>query len=385
MRFLRLLPAALFMSILLMPALVALTGFPRVEPLEEFRVPAPLPAWADYFDAGKRDFLGYTRQLNAWYSDGFPTRPFWVRLHTQLRYSLFGESGEVYVGKDGWLFYRGSIDVDNMVLERAGQPYRAQMVEHMAHLSELLAQRGILLYVMPLGLKNRYYPELLPPEAEHARNLAFLDGLLDELQADGRVQVIDTRGVLEEAKRAGLKIFHQTDFHWTDPAGALALKELLNDIAAREGKQALVASWRYDVIDYRNYSGGEARALPLFLRKREDTLAVAFKGPAMRHDVKDDRNGHEFEGVALPGQPPLLAPMLVYGDSFFDAGKRAGMYSLFESYAYSRMFQDNLVEGYRGRLQGTRYLVLEFISTGAIGMDNAVVALIAELEAEPSP
>lgn len=379
---LRVLPLLAFMTLLLLSLLAQVTGQPKVAPLEEYRKLAQRPELKTYFSEGKSDFLGYTAQLNLWHLDNFATRAIWVRLRTQAIYTLFHESDQVHVGPDNWLFYRSVIDVETPQVERISPQERRKLVARFARLSELLERRGMQLYVMPLALKSRYYPEFLPASARHARNFKFYDAFMDELVADGRVRVVDSRGPLEQAKRDGLKIFHQTDFHWTDPAAPVAIRGILREIGVREGLGALVESWSYDVVAKENFSGGQGRALPLLWAPTESTVTLNLKSPITTFVYKSNQDGIEWSGVAVPGQGPRLKPILVYADSFIDALSRAGFMNFFESFALARIYQNDLTEAYRNRPPGTRYVLIEWITSATFGVDNSVTALIHALENE---
>lgn len=381
---LRLSPFLLFLALLLLPLFAQVTGYPRVAPLEEYRKLAERPQVQAYFADGKADFLGFTAKLNLWHLDHFATRAFWVRLRTQALYSLFRESDQVHVGPDNWLFYRSVIDIETPQVERIRPQERRRLVAKLARLSELLDQRGIQLHVMPLALKHRYYPEFLPASASHAKGFRFYDTFMDELVADGRVRVVDVRGPLEQAKRDGLKIFHQTDFHWTDPAAPVAIRGMLARIAAEEGLAALAASWSHEIVE-QEFVGGQGRALPLLSTPRERTVMLKLKAPLTRFDYQVNQAGIEWSGIAQPGQGPLLKPILAYGDSFLDAQSRAGFFNFFESFARVRLGQTSLLQAYRQRPPGTRYLLAEWITSATLTMDNDVTFLIHALEREPPP
>jgi hypothetical protein len=375
---LRTLPLLLLMALLSLPSILSLAGM-QAASLDEYRAPTPRPATSAYFNAGKSDFAGFTAHLEAWYSDRISSRTVLVRLYTQLLYSLFKESSQLHVGKDGWLYYRSVIDSQLPLLERLDTKFQTDVTERLARLSALLDEQGILLYVMPIALKHRYYPENLPASAQHAYTTSFYDAYIDRLISDGRIRVLDTRKLLETAKLAGLKIFHQTDFHWTDPAGALAFRALLEDMAAQEGKLQLLDSWEYETVPYPELSGGQARALPLFKPLSETSVDLQFKGPNVNFEYRDG-SGFEFAGVSTPIRQENLLPVLFYGDSFTDAGIRAGMQNLFQAFLRARIPGDDLIEAYRNREPGTRYLVIEYITGSIFVADDRVAALLQELE-----
>jgi hypothetical protein len=373
----RTLPLLLLMALLSLPSILSLAGLQPAS-LAEYRAPIPRPATSTYFNADKSDFAGFTAHLEAWYSDRISSRAILIRLYTQLLYSLFRESSQLHIGKDGWLYYRDVIDSQIPILERLDTNFHAEITERLARLSALLEEQDILLYVMPVALKYRYYPENLPASALHAHATGFYDAYMDRLISDGRIRVLDTRKLLENAKISGLKIFHQTDFHWTDPAGALAFRALLEDMAAQEGKLPLLDYWEYETVPYPELSGGQARALPLFKPLSETSVDLQFKGPNVNFELRHG-NGFEFAAVSTPMRPENLLPILVYGDSFTEAGIRAGMQNMFQAFLFARNPGDDLVEAYRNREPGTRYLVIEYITSSIFGADDRVTALIREL------
>lgn len=373
----------LFFAFLLGPAFWYVTRFPAIEPLEEYRSLAAKPKFEDYFGAGKLGFLAFTKQVDSWFSDQFPTRPFWVRLYTEALYA-FRESDQVHIGSNGWLYYRTVIDQETPALEASPPDFRKRLIDKLARLSLLMGQRGVTLIVMPVALKARYYPEYLPASAEHAKSFKFFDAFMDEAIRDGRVDFIDTRPALENAKASGLKIFHRTDFHWTDAGGAVALGVLAKDIAAREGDPTMADLWQYEYVVEHNVSGGQARALPLFGKPTETTVGVRPVSPQTLFDERTDASWAEWSGVALVGQAKRLSPVVVYGDSFFDAGVRSGFFNLFSAFSRGRINKNDPIELWRNRPAGTRFFVWEYITSGTYGADATAQRLIDAMEADPT-
>ncbi len=380
---LRLLPIVLFVFVLLMPALSGITGYAISPPLLENRVLTARPVATDYFNEEKLDWLGYSTQFNGWFSDGFPTRDFWVRLHGQVQYSLFHDSNRVHIGPENWLYYRSVLDVENPSLERISPQERQAMAQRLQQLSAQLAARGITLYILPMALKDYYYPEFLPASGKHALQFRFFDLYMDELLANGAIKVIDSRPILRQAKQSGLKIFHQTDFHWTDPASARVFQALLAAMAEQEQKPALANQWQVETVEMGNWSGGESNALPLLWPRTETTVGARFTGTPTEFTAQTPLPaGVESAAITATAREDLLAPVLIFGDSFFDGAERAGFLNFFQAYTRSRVWTYDLVEAYRNRHSGTRYLVLENITGAIYGMDAAVTKLSEALAAD---
>jgi len=383
-RFFRLAPFALFIGLMLSPAVFATTAsrLAAIAPLEEYRALAEWPEAGAYLGAGKPGFLGYTRQVDSWFSDNFATRPLWVRAYTQALYSIFRESDQVHVGPGDWLFYRSVVDRETPSLDRIPPEVRMQMIGRMVRLTELLEARGITLYVVPLALKPAYYPEYLPTSAAHAKHFTFYDSFMDEALADGRINLIDSRPVLTKAKAEGLKIFHQTDFHWTDPAGGLTMKAIINAISAESGRPDLANRFKFKTVPLAEFTGGQGRALPLFRTPTEVSVGVETLYPQTSFAYRMDENGVEWQGEATSAAGDLFDPVIVYGDSFFDAGSRAGFFNNFRAFARARIWRNDIVNLYRHRPAGTRFMVIQYITSATVGVDSHVSALIKHLEAE---
>ena len=207
---------------------------------------------------------------------------------------------------------------------------------------------------------------------------------MDRAAADPRINLIDMRADLKAAKRGGLKIWHQTDFHWTDPAGGLAAHKILAKIGALEGKPELARSFRYDITPMPGLSGGQARFLPLFKVPKENSIGVKPVSPTTTYDIQYGKDGIEVQGVATPGQPDRFQPILVYGDSYFDALIRAGFLNMFQSYVRARLDDEDLLNAYRHRKPGTRYMLLEGIYINQAHVNRWAKALTAALEKDPS-
>lgn len=370
------------MGFLLSPAFSAVSRFATIAPLEEYRKLAEWPKAGDYFGEEKLGLLEYTKQLNTWFSDNFATRPFWVRTYTQILYSVFRESDQVHIGPGDWLFYRTVIDRETPALDRIPPKVREQMISRMAKLSELLYARGITLFVVPVALKHAYYPEFLPPSAEHAKHFQFFDAYMDESLALGGVNIIDSRPILKQAKEDGLKIFHQTDFHWTDVAGGLVAMAIIDAIGIQSGQLNIAANFSFKIITLDTLMGGQSRALPLFQSPTEVSIGVKPLTPATTFTYKNGEDGIETQGEATSNVSNLFDPILVYGDSFFDAATRAGFFNNFKSFARARIWQNDIVNAYQNRPLGTRFMVIEYITSATAGVDNHVSALITHLETE---
>ncbi len=81
------LSVVLFLALLALPGVTALSGFGHGAPSAENRVLAPAPAWPQTWTA----LLDTPRQTDAWLRDHFAFRSYLVRANTRLRFALFHE------------------------------------------------------------------------------------------------------------------------------------------------------------------------------------------------------------------------------------------------------------------------------------------------------
>lgn len=156
---------------------------------------------------------------------------------------LRGGDEQAYFGRDGWLFYRQSVDsvTGSGFLTSKWRHERLRTADPSSPLPQpdplkalvqfhrQLAARGISLVVIPAPGKETLYPEKLAPLwnglRTAAQNASF-DTLKSELAKAG-VSVFDPTPVLVEMKqRSGEDVYLKTDTHWAPPAMEEVAKQL---------------------------------------------------------------------------------------------------------------------------------------------------------------
>src|SRR5580704_10951670 len=90
----------------LLQTLYPVFGRTIVSPIEERRAANPFPS-VRLLASTNGDFAA---RLNEWFDDRVGIRDLFIREKNQIDYTLFRTSKKVYVGADGWLFYRYPID-----------------------------------------------------------------------------------------------------------------------------------------------------------------------------------------------------------------------------------------------------------------------------------
>lgn len=141
---------------------------------------------------------------------------------------------KVVLGRDGWLYYRPSLDHVNAPPvtsgDEPGTPRRA-----IRDFRDALAERGIALVVMPVPGKEAVQPEHLWWSSRTPTENDGLAGLYAALATDG-VQVYDPAPILREMAAVG-DAFLPGDTHWT-PAAMDAVAARLASMLVSSGQMA---------------------------------------------------------------------------------------------------------------------------------------------------
>lgn len=347
--------SAIFVALLLLPALQMLTGAVKVTPLNENRTLAPLPPLSEVVHPSA--FLG---ALHAWFNDHYGLRSLLIRSKTQADYALFGASDRLHIGQAGFLFYRSVIDQSEIGIEGLNDQDLGRAVSSFEKLRDWLAPRGIHLIVMTEQLKDKFYPDRLPREARFATRRHRFDDFRNMMRTVPGITYLDTTPMLEAVKQSR-QIYHKTDFHWNDPAAFPAARWLVDTVAKAEGRP--VPFWRHSLkITQHEFSGGQALFMPLFNPPEEIGLFVE---PTWNSaDIRWDAHVPPFEwrtfGSGQGGQAPLPGTV-IFGDSFVGGMVRSGLPLYFASLSYARLYGVPLDTVLQNLPSGTKYFVVEFI------------------------
>ena len=205
---------------------------------------------------------------------------------------------QVYLGLDGWLFYRA--DVDHVTgpgfLAAGDEPVRALIDLHAQ-----LKERGVDLLVVPVPVKPTIHPEKLSRAYAGAeiptRNPSF-EAFASALAESG-VELLDLAPALLAHKRPERPAYLATDTHWTPAAVRVAAAAVADRVRRRHPDLG---------------STEPAGVLPeMRVVQLGDTARMLATGRWPRETVR-------LEPMVRSGSGP--APVLLLGDSF------ANIYSL---------------------------------------------------------
>jgi alginate O-acetyltransferase complex protein AlgJ len=272
-------------------------------------------AWPWSFDQWLDDHLGLRASLtmvNAW-----------------LRLRLVGASvwpnAPVLVGREGWLYYTGDGELDNALRRDPLTPDDLQTwCRSLEEARRGLEARGGRLLLVLVPDKSTTMAEHLPSWVRHRGLPSRAEALLGALAARTRVDVVDVRGTLEEAKTEG-RVFLKTDTHWTDRgahAGYVAIVQHLRDSFGSVHPVPLsgfrVERTRQSGMDLAMMMGASSfltEDVELLLPRRPRQARVVESGP----DLVGVPNWLASR-VAVTERPGAeIARVVMIGDSFADA------------------------------------------------------------------
>lgn len=220
--------------------------------------------------------------------------------HFSARWLGLGNE-QVYLGRDGWLFYRPDFDyaAGPPFLDRVGKRFAqggdSDPRPALLRLQRDLAARGILLIVVPAPSKPSVEPEYLG--ARGAPENPSYGELLGELRHEGIVTVDAADLLRAEKARTGQPQFLRTDSHWTPQAMQCVAREVALRLPPARAPSAFRGRGTTDILN----TGDLTR----MLRLPEDQ--VLYPAETARIEPVVDAAGNPWR----PGGEVLLL-----GDSF---------------------------------------------------------------------
>lgn len=196
--------------------------------VQEKRTLAAFPA----LNLSDTSLFGFPRSFEAFYNDKFPYRVAMVGQLNQIKYSVFGVSGNprVLIGKHRWLFYLDEGDKETIRHVPLFTDADLQTwTKHFEARRLWLAQQGIkyLLFIAPS--KCEIYREFVPNEYAPVQEQSRQDQLYRALKRCTNIQFLDLRTPLLSAKKQQPHpLYYKTDTHW-NTLGAFIVYEYITD------------------------------------------------------------------------------------------------------------------------------------------------------------
>jgi alginate O-acetyltransferase complex protein AlgJ len=306
---------AVFIAMLLVPAVLAVTGHMRADTEFIVQTEGRFPFYAPRISSGALATAGYERDLERQIADTFPLRTKLIEAYAWPRFVWLGETTSKYVVRapDGWLFYRH--DDERTYVTREWNPTDAEL-QHIAGIyadrARWCAQRGIhyVFYIAPN--KTTIYAEKAPAWYRPVAPTP-LDRLLPMLRARG-VATVDLRPPLEEAAKHG-DVYSRGDTHWNGEGAYVAYRAILPLLRSAGVRDMVMPTGRHverahgDLLSLSGVPGVENDVIVVDYPHR----AADGSAPEYAQDVaKDDFTLARLMTVADPHLPKAV----MFGDSF---------------------------------------------------------------------
>lgn len=274
---------------------------------EEARTLAPPPD----LPRTPADGLKWPRQVDAYLGDHFGFRLTLAAANGAIRYALHSPSGEVLMGRDRWLFFRG----DGMIEQSMGLLQRridlGHFLDTMADLHARYAARGIAFAVVvppnATSVMSDRTPAWLTPGEAPTEYDAMLQGLRRR-----QVPTADLRRILRDANREQ-PVYLSTDTHWNRLGALLAFNATVPLI----GRPDWVVDPARVTRGFSNTQGGDlARMMGIgrLVRDRDVTidLAAYAAAPYRAHPIETGR----WASANLTETDRSGPSLVIVGDSF---------------------------------------------------------------------
>jgi SGNH hydrolase-like domain, acetyltransferase AlgX len=343
-----------------------------VDPVEERRLPSPFPS--------PRLVLGedgqFSTQLNNWFNDRVGLRDFFIRAKNQIDFTLFHTSRKVYIGRDGWLFLRGSVPPEPNAATLAA------LEERYLALARRLHDKGVQLVVVGYPDKSRVYPEKAPPDMPRPLAGGNYDRLRNFLAAQSALIFVDVQEIMERNKAVtnqdpGATLYYKTDPHPTMIGQIPVVKEVIERIARAEGRSDIRWDEKFTFAKGRSSYGTDARFMSLLFPPTEspseilDYYDIGGKEPdgnwvipdRAAFERADDGIGRPFdwEFRSRPELCPQRLPgMALFGNSSSDTWWSLGLHRYF---CFSRRARNPISRFklfYDTVPAGTKYFIFQY-------------------------
>ena len=355
-RVIRIISITIFFLFLCSPKAYKWRHFVQYAPLTENRLKIPRPKnWEALFEPGG----SYAHKYEEYFNDNYGLRDLFIRLKNQADFWLFRQSEEIVIGRENWLFYKSVLEEQEIQTEGVPLAQFEIMFTRFLKLNRCLAGRGITLVIIPCPMNNTIYPEMVPANTARRPSPTGFQRYREFLHNHPEILSIDPSPQLLRLKDTW-NVFHKTDWHWTDPAGAYIARDLVNLLGQKSGIGNL---WDQPINPITRVftGGGENNALALLWPIREQYLVldeVGMKRVPREFAFSHDLTEWHFRSK-LSADSKLLPPTVMFGDSYADAFLRAGFLIYFRS--FQKFYNYRFREEFAKVPPDTRFLIFQLI------------------------
>lgn len=259
----------------------------------------------------------YGTQLSEYFNDRFQFRDLLIRIKGELKYRLFHVTGEngVYVGSDGYLYYKEVVDQEQITNERLSEEEISRIVSSFENLKEYIeSHKKQFLFMLP-PQKNEVFPERTPEFHVIRKDPNKYQILLKALSESSVAQeFVDVMPILREAEKK-YPTYYKTDFHWNTFGAASAFTEVVNTLAASEKMEGHIFSDQMYEVYFEEFAGGQLVNIPLLERWKEEAVFTRKKTECTMQANVEDQDNRYIHYLNSDMNAPL-GRVLFIGDSY---------------------------------------------------------------------
>ena len=260
----------------------------------------------------------YPEKFDKYYQDSFGFRNDLLRVYAGTKLMIGDSPSEkVLLGKDGWLFYRGSADDDLFNAIRGIRQYQSSELKQYAKVLQArknwLEARGIKYVFVIAPNKHSIYREFLPDHLFQVNQRTITDEFAEYMTEHTSVPVIDLRHPILEQKGPNSLLYFRTDTHWNKYGSSIAQYEIAKILQSFFPEQISPISYDHDDFKVRTGTGGDLSVLIGFRDKFTENYPRPRLDKCTRRKPLADGNYTETLRTAC-GKSAINA--VVFGDSF---------------------------------------------------------------------
>ena len=258
-------------------------------------------------------------EFESWFEDHLPFRNQLLTLYGLFEYEVLktSTSDSVIVGKDGWLFYKGSqVAGEDPVGDYMGTNLLTNeeletIAANFTAARDELAAMGCEFYVYFAPNKERVYSEYMPDMYGEVSEVSALSQVVEYLTENTDLNVICAYDDLMEFKEENpdTPVYFKYDTHWNMLGAYVAAGELVEAMGFGFVDLSEVT---ITTVDYEDYDLARLLHLQKILTDDEYYVLTGYTPHEMLMETEDDITFHyDTQDYTAPGQK-----LLVIGDSF---------------------------------------------------------------------
>lgn len=216
-----------------LPMIQHLSGFANVRALKGAVVLAEAPTFSD------SSWLNgnYQDQTDKFLNDQFGFRSSYVRLHNQIKYSLYNDinANGVIIGKD-WYMYEWNYIRAHYGMDFIGDSLISAKTKKMRVVQDSLASKGKTLLIVFTPGKGSFYPEFFADSSVRDMSRTNYEAFIDHFEED-TVNYLDLKRWFQSIKgKTEYPLYAKGGIHWSKYGEILAADSLVHHIESVSGR-----------------------------------------------------------------------------------------------------------------------------------------------------